>query len=95
MDRDKNEPTNEEYYSEEFLRLQKAGILMQGFFTLGFLYFIYIVYMRQIVDYWSNYISIFFMTMILVCILYALKKPINRRVKKSLVIQFKEKAAKP
>ena len=96
MDREKKEPTEQEYFSEELLRLQKAGVIMQGFFTMGFLYFIYIVYMKQYIDFWSNFISIFFMTMLFVCILYALKKPINRRaVRKSLVIQVKEKPTKP
>ncbi len=85
------ELTKEDIYSEEIIRIQKAGVLMQGFFVLGFLFFIYVAYIKQYVESWTQFISIFFMTMVFVCILYTLKKPIGKKpVKKSLVIQVKE-----
>ena len=85
MERDRKE-NEEEYSSEEFLRLQKAGVLMQGFFTLGFLYFTYVVFMRPYLDFWTNFISIYLMIMLAIGLLYALKpikKKLNIRVEKS------------
>ncbi len=72
MEEKTKKQVDEEYYCDENLRLQKATIAMQGFFTLGFLYFTYIVFLKPHIDFLSNFISIFFMMMILICILYVL-----------------------
>jgi len=88
---ERNEKEKEDNYFEEFLRIQKAGVLIQGFFILGFLFFIYVVFIKG-TEYWTQFISIFFMTMVFVCVLYALRSPIKKKaMKKSLVIRVKEK----
>lgn len=72
MERKEIKPKEQDNYLREQLKLQRAAVVMQGLFTLGFLYFAYIVFMKPYTDFFSNFVMISFMIMLFIGVLYTL-----------------------